>query len=348
MVKTDTFRGKDYLTLLDYSKEEIETLLDVALDLKRRYAMGEPHKLLDAKSLFMIFYNSSLRTRNSFEAGMTQLGGHAHFLDTDKIYAPALEGDEKAYSTERVSDVARVLSRMGEAIAIRCYGDPVGWHYGKANKMLENFAYWADCPIINMEDDVYHPCQGLADILTVKEKFGSFKDVKFVMSWAYSPSVHKPLAVPQSAVIAATKMGMDTVLAHPKGMELDDNVIKECEVMAEENDSNFEIMYDMEEAFEGADVVYPKAWTCKEYIPPFNDKVELEKSQEVFDKNKHWICNDEMMEIAGPQAKYMHCLPADRGFEVANSVIDGPQSVVFDQAENRLHGQKAVMSLTMR
>jgi N-acetylornithine carbamoyltransferase len=131
-------------------------------------------------------------------------------------------------------------------------------------------------------------------------------------------------------------------------MELDDEIIKQCKVYAEENESSFDIVYDMDEAFEGAHVVYPKAWTCRDYIPPWNDKPELEKSQAVFDKNKHWICDDEKMKIAGPKAKYMHCLPCDRGFEVANSVIDGPQSIAFDQAENRMHAQKAVMALTMR
>ena len=348
MVKTESFRGRDFITLLEYTKEEVETLLEVGLDLKRKFATGEPHKLLDAKTLFMIFYNQSLRTRNSFEAGMTQLGGHAHYLDPDKIYAPALEGDEKAYSTERVSDVARVLARMGHGIAIRCYGDPVGWIYGRANEIIRNFAHWSSIPVINMEDDKYHPCQALADLMTVKEKFGTFKGVKFVMSWAYSPSVHKPLAVPQSAVIAATKMGMETVLAHPKGMELDDEVIKQCKIYAEENESSFDIVNDMDEAFEGADVVYPKAWTCRGFIPPWNAKPELQKAQVLFDKNKHWICDDAKMKIAGPKAAYMHCLPCDRGFEVTNSVIDGPQSIAFDQAENRLHAQKAVMALTMR
>jgi len=348
MTKTDGFRGRDFITLRDYTKEEVETLLEVAADLKRKFAVGEPHKLLDSKTLFMIFYNQSLRTRNSFEAGMTQLGGHAHYLDPDKIYAPALEGDEKAYSTERVADVARVLARMGHGISIRCYGDPVGWVYGRAHEIITNFAYWSSIPVINMEDDMYHPCQALADIMTVKEKFGTFKGVKFVMSWAYSPSVHKPLAVPQSAIIAATKMGMDTVLAHPKGMELDDDIITQCKTYAEENNSSFDIMNDMEEAFEGAQVVYPKSWTCKQYIPPFDSKPELEKSKVVFDRNKHWICDDAKMQIAGPKALYMHCLPCDRGFEVANSVIDGPQSIVWDQAENRLHVQKAVMALTMR
>ena len=136
-MKTDSFRGRDFITLLEWSKEEVETILDVALDLKRRYAIGELHDhILRAKTLFMVFYNQSLRTRNSFEAGMTQLGGHAHFLDPSKIYTPALPGKEVAYSTERVSDVARVLARMGDAISIRCYGDPVDWTYGGANEMI--------------------------------------------------------------------------------------------------------------------------------------------------------------------------------------------------------------------
>ncbi|MFW6082957.1 MAG: ornithine carbamoyltransferase, partial [Chloroflexota bacterium] len=235
-MKTNSFQRRDFITLLDWSKEEIETVLDVALGLKQRNALGEYHDhILRTKSLFMIFYNSSLRTRNSFEAGMTQLGGHAHFLEPGKIYTPALPGREVAYTTERVSDVARVLARMGDGIAIRCYGDPVDWEYGGANELIRNFAYWADIPVLNMEDDKYHPFQALADVLTVKEKFGGFRGVRFVMSWAYSPSIHKPRAVPQSAIIAASMMGCDMVLARPKEMALDADVIKSCERYAEMN-----------------------------------------------------------------------------------------------------------------
>ncbi len=345
---TQGFRGRDFITLLDYTREEVETILDVALDLKRRYATGEPHKLLDAKSLFMIFYNQSLRTRNSFEAGMTQLGGHAHFLEPGKIYAPALEGDEKAYSTERVSDVARTLSHMGDGISIRMYGDPVEWIYGKANLIINEFAKWADIPIINMECDKYHPCQGLADILTLKEKLGGFKGKKFVMSWAYSPSVEKPMSVPQSAVIAATLMGMEVVQAQPEGLDLDPEVVKACKRNARASGGSFEVMYDMEKAFEGADAVYPKSWTVLENMPPFSKKFNLAATRRLFAKNKHWICDKDKMKKTGKDALYMHCLPCDRGFEVTNDVIDGPNSVVFDQAENRLHVQKAVMALTMR
>src|SRR5512137_901836 len=222
-MKTTSFKGRDFLAETDYSREEIEQILALAEELKMDRAKGKLHDdLLRAKTLFMIFYNQSLRTRNSFEAGRTQLGGHAHYLDPSKIYTPAMEGQEKAYSTERVSDVARTLSRMGDAIAIRCYGDPVKWEYGGAHRMLREFARWADIPVLNMEDDIYHPFQGLADIFTVKEKFGGFKGVKFLMSWAYSPSIEKPRAVPQSAILFATLMGMEVLLAHRKGMQTDD------------------------------------------------------------------------------------------------------------------------------
>ncbi len=179
-MKTKGFRGRDYIAETDYSPREIQRILQVAEELKLQNDMGIYHDdQLRAKTLFMIFYNQSLRTRNSFEAGMTQLGGHAHFLDPSKIYTPAMEGREVAYSTERVSDVTRVLERMGHGIAIRCYGDPVDWEYGGAHALMREFAKWVDIPVLNMEDDIYHPFQGLADMLTVKEEFGGFQGCQF-------------------------------------------------------------------------------------------------------------------------------------------------------------------------
>ncbi len=348
-MKTETFRGRDWITDLDYTKEELETILDLAMDLKRKRATGEPHRLLEGKTLFMIFYNQSLRTRNSFEAGIFQLGGHAHDLNPKQIYTPALPGREIAYSTERVSDVARVLSRMGEAIAIRCYGEPVDWIYGEADRMIREFARWADIPVINMEDDVYHPCQGMADIMTMIEKKGpDLRGKKFVMSWAYSPSVEKPLAVPQSAISVASKFGLNITLAHPEGLELDSQLLDAVRENVRKYGGSFEILNDMKEAFKDADIVYPKAWTSKHNIPPEVEKPLLEETQKLFDSHKDWICDKEKMSYAKPDAIYMHCLPADRGFEVTDEVIDGPQSVVFDEAENRLHAQKAIMALLMR
>jgi ornithine carbamoyltransferase len=352
-MQTTGFKGRDFLAETDFTPQEIKTILTVAEELKKQTAMGIYHdQLLRAKTLFMIFYNQSLRTRNSFEAGMTQLGGHAHYLDPSKIYTPALEGKEVAYSTERVSDVARVLDRMGHAIAIRCYGDPVEWEYGGAHALLREFARWAGIPVLNMEDDIYHPFQGLADVLTVKENFGGFKGVNFTMSWAYSPSVHKPRAVPQSAILYATMMGMNVTLAHPKGMELDPQIIQQCETYAANEGGSFRITHDFEDGFIGADVVYPKAWCPTIFFkPPVGEDSEAQ-AQAIFDQHKDWKTTAELMSLTAKNAIYLHCLPADRGFEVNNDVIDkteGPgwRSVVYDEAENRLHVQKAVMSLVM-
>ena len=352
-MKTNTFRGRDFLAETDWSREDIETVLELASDLKMDRAKGKLHDdLLRAKTLFMIFYNQSLRTRNSFEAGMTQLGGHAHYLDPSKIYTPAMEGHEIAYTTERVSDVARVLDRMGDAIAIRCYGDPVEWEYGGAHAMLKEFARWAEIPVLNMEDDVYHPFQGLADLLTVKEKFGGTKGVKFTMSWAYSPSVHKPRAVPQSAILYASMLGCEVTLAHPKGMELDPQIIAQCETYAATAGGSFRITDDFKDGIEGADVVYPKAWAATPIFQAPIGQLDPKKTQQIFDQHKDWICTKEIMDMAAKNAIYLHCLPADRGYEVTNEVIDktsGPgwTSAAFDEAENRLHVQKAVMALVM-
>ncbi len=345
---TASFRGRDFLAETDFIRAEIDTILARATELKeRRKRKEDTRDILPSQTLFMIFYNQSLRTRNSFEAGMTQLGGHAHYLDPSKIYTPALEGEEKAYSTERVSDVARTLSRMGDAIAIRCYGDPVHWRYGGAHEMLREFARWADIPVLNMEDDIYHPFQGLADILTVKEKFGTFKGVKFLMSWAYSPSIEKPRAVPQSAILYATMMGMDVTLAHPRGMDLAPDILSQCQRYSAENGGSFRISHDFEAALEGQHVVYAKAWCATPIFQPPIGQDDGKKTQAIFDANQSWKVDDRTMALADKGAIYMHCLPADRGFEVTNEIMDGPQSVIFDEAENRLHVQKAVMSLVM-
>ncbi|TET55496.1 MAG: ornithine carbamoyltransferase, partial [Anaerolineales bacterium] len=269
------------------------------------------------------------------------------------IYTPALPGKEVAYSTERVSDVARVLARMGNAIAIRCYGDPVDWVYGGANELVRNFAYWADIPVLNMECDKYHPFQGLADVFTVKEKFGTFDGVKFVMSWAYSPSIHKPRAVPQSAIIAATMMGMDVVLARPPEMELDPEVIAACNEHAGKTGGSFAVSEDFANAARGAHVVYPKAWAATPFFKPPVGSDDAEATQVIFDRHKDWKATPEYMELADKEAIYLHCLPADRGWEVEDAVLDntdpesGWRSAAFDEAENRLHVQKAVMSLVM-
>ncbi len=344
MAATD-LRGRDFITLMEFDREEIETILDTAFDLKRKWIRGEPHELLKGKTLFMLFYNRSLRTRNSFEAGMTQLGGHAHFLEPDAVYTPALPGEEKAYSTERISDVARVLAEMGHGIAIRIYGKNTGWIYGRGNLVIREFARWARIPVINMEDDMYHPCQALADVMTMMEKLGpNLQGKKFVMSWAYSGSVEKPLAVPQSAIIGASFFGMDITLAHPKGFDLDPNVLGFVQKNVKRYGGKFQIVHDMDEAFKDAVVVYPKSWTSQ----PTDGKTPMnpEKAKALFEANRNWITTVEKMKLTN-DAIYMHCLPADRGMEVTDEVIDGPNSVIVEEAANRLHAQKGLMALIM-
>ena len=344
---TKLLKGRDFISLVEFNREELDTILDTAFQLKLERARGVQHHLLVDKTVFLIFYNRSLRTRNSFECGIMQLGGHANYLDSNMVYTPAAAGAEKAYETERLADVAKTLSRFGEAIAIRIYGDPTGWLYGRGNEYVRAFAEAADVPVINMEDDKYHPCQGLADLMTIKEKFGSLEGRKVVMSWAYSPSRHKPVSVPHSMMAACSFYGADLVFARPRGFELDPEQIAAYRANVERYGGSFEETDDMRAAFADADVVYPKSWPSLHELPPAVSAPNWDAQDKLFDANKNWVCDDEIMRLTKPHCLYMHCLPCDRGYEVTDSVIDGPHSVVYDQAENRLHGQKAVMALTM-
>jgi len=354
-MKTNNFRGRDWIDAeFDFSKEEWETLIDVALELKRKHALGEDQSgILKGKTLFTMFFNQSLRTRSTFAAGIQQLGGYHVDLEPGKTYTPARKGFDIPYKTERISDVARMLDRVGDAIAIRMYGPPAYWIYGFANATMKEFAQYAGIPIINMECDKFHPTQALADLITIKEKFGTFKGINITMSWAYSGSIEKPRAVPQSVILAATKMGMNVTLAHPKGFELDDEVIQKCKQFADETEGSFKITNDFDEGFKGAHVVYPKSWGsvyCFKYVDATGKIVkenDLKKAEEVNEKNKNWRTTKKQMELVDKQGIYMHCLPADRGQEVDDDVIDGERSVVIDEAENRLHAHKAIMALLM-
>ena len=354
-MRTNKFRGRDWIDgELDYTKEEWESLIDLALDLKRKFAVGEDTRgILPAKTLFSMFFNQSLRTRSTFAAGIQQLGGNYIELEPGKTYTPARKGYEVPYKTERICDVASMLSRVGDAMAIRMYGPPAHWIYGFANSTMKEFAEYSDVPIINMECDKYHPCQSLADMITVKEKFGGFKGVNFTMSWAYSGSFEKPRAVPQSAILAATKMGMNVTLAHPEGMDLDPDVIEHSKAFAAQTGGSFKITNDFDEGFKDAHVVYPKAWGaagCFNYVDESGKTIkeaDHETARNLFEANRDWKTTEDQMALTDKNGIYMHCLPADRDQEVVDSVIDGPQSVVMDEAENRLHAQKAIMTLLM-
>lgn len=340
------FKGKDFLNTQDYSQEDITKVLDAAKDLKEKFKSRVQTPYLPGSTLFMLFYNRSLRTRNSFEAGIYQLGGHAHFMSPQDVYTPTLPEDMIPYQTESISDVARVLSRYGHAIAIRIYGDAAKWEIGRGHRVVEEFARWADVPVLNMEDDLYHPFQALADIMAVREVSPKLQGKKFVVSYAYSGGL-KPLAVPQSEVLITTQFGMDVVLAHPKGFELEDSVVEAAKENVERYGGSFEIMNDMCAAFEGANFVYPKAWSPKQFFPPHSKAVDKEGASAYQAKFKEWITTKELLEVTD-KGYYMHCGPADRGQEVTDGVLDAHECCLyFDEAENRLHVQKAVMAMLM-
>ncbi len=344
---TEGLKGRDFITLRDFTKAEIESMLDLGLQLKADNAIRRQHQdILPGRTLFMMFFNPSLRTRNSFEAGIFQLGGHGHFLEPSSTRLPALEGEEVAYKTERIADVARVLSRMGDAIAIRILGDVVGWEYDKGLRIIREFAKWSEVPVINMEDNIYHPCQGMADAMALRELFG--KDLtgrKLAVSWTYSPSTKKPIAPHHDFMYASSFFGADIVFAHPPEMRIDPEIEQAIKANVEFNGGSYSVVDNMEDACEGADILYAKNYTALDLLPPVVDKPQHEEMAKLFSKYKGWIADEKRMKLAKPDARYMHCLPCERGFEVSNEVLDGPWGVTaFDEAENRLHAQKGVMA----
>ncbi len=326
-MQTD-LRGRDLIGDLDFSREEVETVLDVAFDLKRKRALGQPHPYLRDKVLAMLFFFSSTRTRGSFEAGMAQLGGHAAFIESRTTQIS--HGD-----TEK--ELGEIFGRYFDGIAIR----HVDWGIG--NRYINLVAQASRVPVLNMQCEIYHPFQILADLMTIVEKKGrDLRRKKMVVSWAYASSYLKPMSVPQSLILQMPRFGLDVVLAHPPEFKLMPEVMEQARQQAKKYGTGFEVVDDMREAFKDADIVYAKSWG------PLMTTQDPEEGKRIQDRYRDWITDEAKMSLAKDDAIYMHPLPADRNVEVTDGVIDGPHSVVFDEAENRLHVQKAVMALTMR
>jgi ornithine carbamoyltransferase len=319
---------RDLIGDLDFSKEEVETVMDVAFDLKRKRALGEPHAYLRDKVLAMLFFFSSTRTRGSFEAGMAQLGGHAAFIESRTTQIS--HGD-----TEK--EMGEIFGRYFDGIAIR----HVDWGIG--NRYLNLVAEASRVPVLNMQCEIYHPFQILADLMTIIEKKGrDLRRKKMVVSWAYASSYLKPMSVPQSLILQMPRFGLDVVLAHPPEFQLMPEVMDQAREQARKYKTGFEVVDNMEEAFANADVIYAKSWG------PLMTTHDPEEGKHIQDQYKGWITDERKMALSKDDSIYMHPLPADRDIEVTSAVMDGPHSVVFDEAENRMHAQKAVMALTMR
>ncbi|KAA3616931.1 MAG: ornithine carbamoyltransferase [Calditrichaeota bacterium] len=331
-------KGKHFLTCDDWDKQELDTVFETAFDLKKKFALEEPTRYLRDKTLFMIFFEQSTRTRNSMEAGMTQLGGHAHDLTADKM---------QISHGEAPKDTAIILSRMGHGIASRnCF-------YGVGNDYLNEMAQNSRKPIMSLQDDIYHPFQGLADQMTIFEHFGrNTKGLKVTVSWAYADTHSKPLSVPQTQMLLFPRYGIDLTIAHPKEFPLSKNIIEKARLNANAGGGSIRFTNDMDEGFEGAHIVVPKNWGgfghygVQEYLD--NEESCKKEMAENLAKYKNWICDEKRIKLADKNVKLMHALPADRGNEVIDEILDNPDiSIVFDEAENRLHTAKSIMALTM-
>jgi ornithine carbamoyltransferase len=324
-MQTD-LRGRDLISLQEWTTEEIETILEVAARLKLDRALGQPHPYLRDRVLAMLFFFSSTRTRASFEAGMAQLGGHAQFIESRTTQIS--HGD-----TPR--EIGEILGRYNDGIAIR----NVDW--GVGNAYIRDVAAASRVPVLNMQCDLFHPHQSLADLLTMREKLGELRGRTLDLSWAYASSYQKPISVPQDLVLLATRFGMQVRLVHPPEFKLMDDVVAQARDNARRSGGSLELMDDFDAGMRGADVVYAKSWG-----PLLVAKDDADGAA-ISARYTDWIADERRIDTANDAAIYMHPLPADRNVEVADAVIDGPHSVVYDQAENRLHVQKAVMALTM-
>lgn len=319
-------RGRDLISLSEWTTEEIDTVLEVAAHLKRERALGISHPLLRDRVLAMLFFFSSTRTRASFEAGMAQLGGHAQFIESRTTQIA--HGDTP-------KEIGEILGRYNDGIAIR----HVDW--GAGNAYLRAVAEASRVPVLNMQCDLFHPHQILADLLTMREKLGELRGRTLTISWAYAASYQKPISVPQDLVTAATRFGMNVRLVHPPEFRLMPEVVEEATVNARRSGGSLELMDDFDAGFGASDVIYAKSWGA---LLTAKDEAE---GAEIATRYADWITDERRMALAADGAIFMHPLPADRNVEVTDAVIDSPASVVYDEAENRLHAQKAVMALTM-
>ncbi len=331
--------SKNFLKTSDFSRRELESLLDSAFNFKRGDDMS---KSLSGKSVALVFFNPSLRTRASMQVGIYELGGNAVILEPGNT-SWTLEHRENAVmdgdKTEHLKEFVRVLERYVSAIGVRTFADLQNWEEEKTDPVLAAFAKYASKPVINLESAMHHPCQAMADMMTIREKLGPQKmqKKKVLLIWAWHPKP-LPMAVPNSFALAAAQFGHDLRIAHPKGYELDAELIDEIRNQAQANGGTVEISHNIYEAFDDAEVVYAKSWGSFEHYGSANQDI---RERAVY-RNK-WIVDEAKMARTN-NGIFMHCLPVRRNVIVTDAVIDSARSMVIDEAENRLHMQKAIMA----
>ena len=319
------------MNFLSTSDWDLEELISSAL----RFKAGDDNsRSLSGKSVALVFFNPSLRTRASMQVGIYELGGNAVVLEPggtswtlEHREGAVMDGDK----TEHVAEFVRVLERYCVAIGVRTFAALKDWQEERTDPVLNAFAKYASVPIINLESAMHHPCQSLADMMTIREKLGAGRK-RVVLTWAWHPKA-LPMAVPNSFALAAAQLGHDLVIAHPPGYELDEELVETIRQRGK-----VQITNNIDEAFDGAEVIYAKSWGAKQYYGN-TDRDLAERAQ----FRNQWIVDEEKMSRTN-QAIFMHCLPVRRNVIVTDGVIDSQASVVIDEAENRLHVQKAVMA----
>jgi N-acetylornithine carbamoyltransferase len=328
-------RGRDFLKLADFETAEIDDILKLAFEMKREQKTWS----LKGKTIIMLFFNSSLRTRTSFEIGAAQLDAQSVVLnvgqDTWNLEwqeGVVMNGD----SPEHIKDAAKVLSRYGDALAVRSFPRMKDYEQDRLDPILSAFSKYASAPLINLESAVEHPCQGLADLMTLREVFNqNTKGKKVVLTWA--PHVKPlPLAVPHSFVMAAAMGGCDITVAHPPKFELEDAVMKHAAAVVKKNGGKLRVVHDQAEALRGAEVVYAKSWLSLPYYGKAQEELAYRATL------PSWTVTEEKMATTS-RARFMHCLPIRRNVVATDGVLDGEDCVIYQQAENRLHAQKALL-----
>jgi N-acetylornithine carbamoyltransferase len=326
---------RDFLNTADWTRAELDQLIEAALQFKRD---SNQVQSLAGRSVALIFFNPSLRTRASMQVGIYELGGNAVVLEPGGT-SWTLEHRDGAVmdsdKTEHIAEFVRVLGRYCCAIGVRTFAALNDWQAERLDPVLSAFAKHSTVPIINLESAMHHPCQALADMMTIREKLGSERK-RVVMTWAWHPKP-LPMAVPNSFALAAAQMGHELTIAHPKGYDLDGELIDQIREQAANTGGSLRVTNSIDEAFVAADVIYAKSWGSKNFYG--NPEADIVKRAQYRHK---WIVDEAKMATTR-DALFMHCLPVRRNVIVTDSVIDSAQSVVIDEAENRLHVQKAIL-----
>lgn len=325
----------NFLSTQSFDRHALDELIQSALRFKSGADTSRP---LDRKSVALVFFNPSLRTRASMQVGIYELGGNAVVLEPggtswtlEHREGAVMDGDK----TEHIAEFVRVLERYCVAIGVRTFAALKDWKEERTDPVLGAFARYASVPIINLESAMHHPCQAMADMLTIQEKLGTGRK-RVLLTWAWHPKP-LPMAVPNSFALASAQMGHDVVIAQPEGYQLDEQLIHDARELAAAEGGNVEVVNDIEKAFEGAEVVYAKSWGSKQFYG-YSEQDIVNRWQ----YRSKWIVDEQKMKRT-KDAIFMHCLPVRRNVVVTDQVIDSRASVVIEEAENRLHVQKAIL-----